>query len=94
MGRTIRNVFLGIIAAAGTAIAVPSLTVEAANPLLPLDEYIPDVEAKVFTNEKGEERLYLYGSHDDYNSGTWCSYQYRVWSAPLEDRSIIHLHNL
>ncbi|POP33880.1 hypothetical protein C3B58_05410 [Lactonifactor longoviformis] len=85
MGRSIKNVFLGIIAAAGTAMAVPSLTVEAANPLLPLDEYIPDVEAKVFTNEKGEERLYLYGSHDDYNSGTWCSYQYRVWSAPLED---------
>lgn len=58
---------------------------QAANPLLPLDEYIPDVEAKVFKNDEGEERLYLYGSHDEYNSGTWCSHQYRVWSAPLTD---------
>lgn len=34
------------------------------NPILPLDELIPDVEARVFKNSQGEERVYLYGSHD------------------------------
>lgn len=57
----------------------------AKNPILPLDEYIPDVEAQVFTNAKGEERVYLYGSHDNYPSSTWCSFQYRVYSAPVDD---------
>ena len=57
----------------------------AKNPILPLDEYIPDVEAQVFTNAKGEERAYLYGSHDNYPSSTWCSFQYRVYSAPVDD---------
>lgn len=53
------------------------------NPLLPLDEYIPDVEARVFLGSDGKERLFLYGSHDEYDQGTWCSHQYRVYSAPL-----------
>lgn len=57
----------------------------AVNPLLPLDEYIPDVEARVFTNEHGEKRVYLYGSHDDFGSDIWCSYQYRVYSSPVDD---------
>lgn len=57
----------------------------AVNPLLPLDEYIPDVEARVFTNAKGEQRLYLYGSHDEYPPTGWCSWQYRVYSAPLDN---------
>ena len=57
----------------------------AKNPILPLDEYIPDVEAQVFTNAKGKERVYLYGSHDNYPSSTWCSFQYRVYSAPVDD---------
>lgn len=56
---------------------------QAANPILPLDEFIPDVEARVFTNDKGEERVYLYGSHDNFGSKTWCSYQYRVYSSPV-----------
>lgn len=54
------------------------------NPLLPLDEYIPDVEARVFTGSDGRERLFLYGSHDEYDMGTWCSYKYHVYSAPTE----------
>lgn len=57
------------------------------NPVLPLNEFIPDVEAQVFTDSKGEKRLYLYGSHDNYPSDTWCSHQYRVYSAPLNDLS-------
>lgn len=58
---------------------------QCANPLLPLDECIPDVEARVFTNDKGEERVYLYGSHDNVNNKIWCSYQYRVYSSPVDD---------
>lgn len=57
----------------------------AVNPLLPLDECIPDVEARVFTNSRGEKRVYLYGSHDKFNNKTWCSYQYRVYSSPVDD---------
>lgn len=57
----------------------------AVNPLLPLDEYIPDVEARVFKNSQGEERVYLYGSHDNWNNKTWCSYQYRVYSSATDD---------
>lgn len=57
------------------------------NPLLRLDEFIPDVEARVYTGSGGEERLFLYGSHDEYDQGTWCSHQYHVYSAPLTDLS-------
>ncbi|MGN1317358.1 MAG: family 43 glycosylhydrolase [Acutalibacteraceae bacterium] len=53
------------------------------NPILPLDELIPDVEARVFTDSNGEERVFLYGSHDCFGSKTWCSYQYRVYSSPV-----------
>lgn len=58
---------------------------QSVNPLLPLDEYIPDVEARVFKNREGEERLYLYGSHDNFGSKTWCSYRYYVYSSPTSD---------
>ena len=75
---------LGIVAG-GFIFLGAGIGAEAANPLLPLDEFIPDVEARVFINNEGEERLYLYGSHDEYGGGTWCSHQYRVWSAPLDN---------
>ncbi|MGN1328530.1 MAG: hypothetical protein ACI4V4_02405 [Eubacterium sp.] len=42
----------------------------AVNPILPLDELIPDVEARVFTDSNGEERVFLYGSHDSFGSKT------------------------
>lgn len=58
---------------------------QAVNPILPLDELIPDVEARVFTDEKGEKRVYLYGSHDEFGSDTWCSWQYHVYSSPVTD---------
>ena len=49
------------------------------NPFLPFDTYIPDGEPKVFGG-----RLYLYGSYDRFGSG-YCSKEYHVVSAPLED---------
>lgn len=50
------------------------------NPLLPLQHYIPDVEAKVYDN-----RIYLYGSCDFVGSTKWCSPTHYVFSAPLDD---------
>lgn len=54
---------------------------QALNPYLPLYEYIPDGEPRVFNN-----RLYVYGSHDlaDGSRG-FCPGDYVVWSAPLTD---------
>lgn len=51
------------------------------NPYLPLWEYIPDVEPRVFG-----DRLYVYGSHD-YAGGEkgFCPGDYMVWSALLSD---------
>jgi len=51
-----------------------------ANPILPLWEYIPDGEPRVFGN-----RVYLYGSHDRPASGAFCDFKLKVWSAPLDD---------
>lgn len=50
------------------------------NPYLPLWEYIPDGEPKVFGN-----RVYVYGSHDRAAADTFCDYRLKVWSAPLDD---------
>lgn len=52
------------------------------NPFLPCYEYIPDGEPYVFG-----DRVYLYGSHDLYNSGKFCSGEYIGWSAPTSDLS-------
>lgn len=51
------------------------------NPYLPLDEYIPDGEPRIFGN-----RLYVYGSHD-FAGGekNYCPGDYMIWSAPLDD---------
>lgn len=53
----------------------------AMNPYLPLYEYIPDGEPRIFG-----DRLYVYGSHD-YAGGEFgfCAGDYMVWSAPLDD---------
>lgn len=53
----------------------------AMNPYLPLYEYIPDGEPRIFG-----DRLYVYGSHD-YAGGDrgFCPGDYMVWSAPLDD---------
>lgn len=50
------------------------------NPILPLWEYIPDGEPRVFG-----ERVYLYGSHDRAACVTFCDYKLKVWSAPLNN---------
>ncbi len=51
------------------------------NPILPLDEYIPDGEPHVFG-----DRIYLFGSHDTEGGDRYCAEQnYMGWSAPLSD---------
>lgn len=50
------------------------------NPYLPLWEYVPDGEPRVFG-----DRLYVYGSHDRSGGDFFCVEDYVVWSAPLED---------
>ena len=50
------------------------------NPYLPLWEYIPDGEPRVFG-----KRVYVYGSHDNAGSDKFCDYKLKVWSAPLEN---------
>ncbi len=49
-------------------------------PILPMGEYIPDGEPKVFG-----DRVYLYGSHDRRDSKEFCDHLLKVWSAPLSD---------
>lgn len=50
------------------------------NPILPLNEYVPDVEAHVFG-----DRVYLYGSHDKAHSDRFCVQDYTVYSAQVDD---------
>ncbi|MDD3240172.1 MAG: family 43 glycosylhydrolase [Lachnospira sp.] len=55
---------------------------QAMNPYLPLWEYVPDAEPRVFG-----DRLYVYGSHDQAGAEQFCVNDYVVWSAPLSDLS-------
>lgn len=50
------------------------------NPILPLWEYIPDGEPRVFG-----DRVYLYGSHDRPGCDYFCDYRLKVWSASVHD---------
>lgn len=51
------------------------------NPILPLDEYIPDGEPHVFG-----DRIYLFGSHDKEGGKRYCALSnYVGWSAPISD---------
>ena len=52
------------------------------NPYLPSWEYVPDGEPRVFG-----DRLYVYGSHDLFNSQDYCLGDYVGWSAPADDLS-------
>ena len=58
----------------------------AANPYLPLWEYIPDGEPYIFEDpdNPGLFRVYIYGSHDIERSA-YCGRNQVVWSAPLDD---------
>ncbi len=53
---------------------------QAYNPYLPSFEYVPDGEPRVFG-----DRLYVYGSHDQFNGRDFCLNDYVCWSAPLDD---------
>jgi hypothetical protein len=52
------------------------------NPYLPSYEYIPDAEPRVFG-----DRLYVFGSHDRFNSRMFCMNDYACWSTPANDLS-------
>lgn len=52
------------------------------NPYLPSYEYVPDGEPHVFG-----DRVYIYGSHDRFNSKVFCENDYVCWSAPVDDLS-------
>ncbi len=53
---------------------------QAFNPYLPLFEYVPDGEPRVF-----DGRVYIYGSHDYAGGEKYCMGNYVTWSAPVED---------
>ena len=55
---------------------------QAFNPYLPSYEYIPDGEPYVFG-----DRVYLFGSHDQFNGREFCPLDYVCWSAPVDDLS-------
>lgn len=59
---------------------------KAANPFLPLWEYIPDGEPYVFEDpdKPGEYRVYIYGSHDSRITD-YCGLELVVWSAAIND---------
>ena len=50
------------------------------NPYLPLYEYVPDGEPRVF-----DGRVYIYGSHDLAGGQKYCMGDYVTWSAPVDD---------
>lgn len=50
------------------------------NPYLPLYEYVPDGEPRVF-----DGRVYIYGSHDFASGEKYCMGDYVTWSAPIDD---------
>lgn len=59
---------------------------EAANPYLPLWEFIPDGEPYVFEDpdHAGQYRVYVYGSHDNLID-KYCGRDQVVWSAPVDN---------
>lgn len=52
------------------------------NPYLPLTEYVPDGEPHVFG-----DRVYVYGSHDQFNGFAYCLNDYVCYSASVDDLS-------
>ena len=55
---------------------------QAFNPYLPSWEYVPDGEPYVYG-----DRLYVFGSHDEFNGKNFCQNDYVLWSAPVDDLS-------
>ncbi|MBE7056485.1 MAG: xylosidase [Ruminococcaceae bacterium] len=56
------------------------------NPLLPLEYFIPDVEAHVWN----DGRIYLYGSKDIAGEKTYCSREYHVFSSDNMTKWVDH----
>ena len=50
------------------------------NPYMPSWEYVPDGEPHVFG-----DRVYVYGSHDEFNGCVFCTGDYVCYSAPVTD---------
>ena len=48
------------------------------NPILPCCEFVPDGEPHIFG-----EKIYVYGSHDLYDSGEMCQGDYVCYSADV-----------
>lgn len=71
--------------AAGLSTVAPCQIAYAANPILPLWEYIPDGEPYVFEDpdNPGKYRVYLYGSHDTRIT-EYCGLDQVVWSASVD----------
>lgn len=67
-------------------LAAFSATSQAANPYLPLWEFIPDGEPYVFEDpdHPGQYRVYVYGSHDNLVQ-YYCGRDQVVWSAPVDN---------
>ena len=53
---------------------------QAYNPYLPSWEYTPDGEPHVFG-----DRVYVYGSHDQFRGPVYCFNDYVCWSAPVDN---------
>lgn len=68
------------------AVAAASVLSQAANPYLPLWEFIPDGEPYVFEDpdHPGQYRVYVYGSHDNLIT-RYCGRDQVVWSAPVDN---------
>lgn len=68
------------------AALVCAISAFAANPYMPLWEYIPDGEPYVFEDpdHPGQYRVYVYGSHDTLLS-EYCGRDQVVWSAAVDD---------
>jgi hypothetical protein len=47
------------------------------NPILPIQHFVPDVEARVWK----DGRIYLYGSYDISGASTYCSFEHHVFSS-------------
>lgn len=74
------------LAASAAALFLTGALAGAANPYLPLWEYIPDGEPYIFEDpdNPGQYRIYIYGSHD-IEITAYCGRNQVVWSAPVDD---------
>ena len=68
------------------ALSCLPLQAMAVNPYLPLWERVPDGEPHIFADPvTGEDRVYVYGSHDASATARYCGPDHVVWSAPCDD---------